>query len=154
MSDAFVSLTDFLHPAPEPPDDSATSEASSPVLACDDCMETLRGVRRFRAALADALDAALPQLLDAIAREVLARELQLGGADLAALVEAAVERFDRTSVLRVRANPADLSALDVLELERVADPSLRSGEIRIELTSGSIDLSFDTQLAAVLRAWC
>ncbi|HYL26335.1 MAG TPA: FliH/SctL family protein [Candidatus Nitrosotalea sp.] len=154
MSDAFVPLTDYLRPAAEPsPAIAAESLAPAEVFACHDCVETLRGVRRFRAGLADAVDAALPQLLDRIAREVLGRELRLAGADLAALVEAALERFEGANILRLRANPADLSALAAFELERVGDPSLQSGDVRIELTSGSIDLSFESRLAAVLRAW-
>ena len=156
MSDGFVPLAEYLHPAPE----AAVAEKwgedeapAAPIFACNDCTEALRGVRRFRAGLADALDAALPQLLDGIAREVLSRELRLAGADVAALVETALERFDRFGVVRVHVHPSETSVLAGKELALAGDSELKPGDVRIELRSGSIDLSLASRLEAVLRVW-
>jgi flagellar biosynthesis/type III secretory pathway protein FliH len=156
MSSGFVPFAEYLRSAAEAaPAERAGDDESppAPVFACDDCAEALRAARRFRAGLADAIDAALPQLLDAIAREVLSRELCLAGADVAALVEAAFERFDRDDVVRVCVHPSDMRALNHLELARAGDSEMKPGDVRIELRSGSIDLSVASRLEAVLRVW-
>jgi flagellar biosynthesis/type III secretory pathway protein FliH len=152
VSDVFVPLASFLRPAlPEPP--AAALEPSPPCVTLPaECEEAIRAARRFRAGLADALDAALPPVLDAIARDVLARELRLEGADVAALVEAALDHFGG-DVVRVCVHPHDFDALAHLELERLADGMLDPGDIRIELRSGTIDLSLQARLDAALRAW-
>jgi flagellar biosynthesis/type III secretory pathway protein FliH len=153
MSDSFVPLALFLRPESPPPDPLPQIEPVVAHIVSGEHDETLRAARRFRAGLADVLDAALPQLLESIARDVLARELRLAGADVAALVEAALDRFGRANVLRVRGHPCDLAALGASELDCVADSGLLPGDLFIELQSGSIDLSIKARLDGVLRAW-
>jgi flagellar biosynthesis/type III secretory pathway protein FliH len=40
-----------------------------------------------------------------------------------------------------------------LELARAGDSEMKPGDVRIELRSGSIDLSVASRLEAVLRVW-
>jgi flagellar biosynthesis/type III secretory pathway protein FliH len=157
MSDEFVPLALFLRPtvseaaaapmvlAAPPPADSA------PRMPEHD--EALRAARRFRAALADALESALEELLRAIASDVLARELQLGDTDIAAIVAAVLKRFAGHRILSVRAHPQDCAALAILPVEHVTDDSLTPGDVRVELQCGTIDLTLDARLDAVLAAW-
>jgi flagellar biosynthesis/type III secretory pathway protein FliH len=155
MSDAFVPLALFLRPpiarepAIEPAPPAPAEAAITPAAESD---EAIRAARRFRAALADALDLRVHQLLSAIAREVLARELRLGAADVAAIVSGARDRFEVEKILRVRAHPADRDALADLELALVADAALQPGDILLELRSGTIDLRLRARLEAALAA--
>ncbi len=157
MSDEFVPLALFLRPAvSEPATEPAPPAASPPLeiaLRPPEREEALRAARRFRAALADALDAALQELLRTIASEVLARELRLGGADVAAIVSSALDRFADERIVSVRAHPQDCAALVAVPIERVADDSLTPGDVRIELQWGTIDLTLDARLDAALAAW-
>jgi flagellar biosynthesis/type III secretory pathway protein FliH len=85
-------------------------------------------------------------------REVLARELLLGEADVASIVAAALARFSGERVLSIRAHPRDLDALGGIELDRIADDTLPPGDIRLDLRSGTIDLTLAARLEAVLAA--
>ncbi len=153
MSDDFVPLAAFLRPVAREPVVEPPLLTESPTAdLCDDYNETLRAARRFRAGLSDALETAVEQLLPRIAKEVLARELQLADADVAAIVSAALDRFAGDAVLCVRAHPRDWAALAGFELERVADASLQPGDVRLELRSGTIDLTLAARLDAALAA--
>jgi flagellar biosynthesis/type III secretory pathway protein FliH len=156
MSNAFVPLELFLRPNEC---EAASNVSPEPVPAAEivrlpeEYEEMLRAARRFRAALDDALEATVQQLLRAIAGEVLARELRLAGPDLAAIVSTALDRLGNQSAPFVRAHPADCAYLEGLGLALVADDSMKAGDIRIELQSGTIDLRLDARLDAVLAAW-
>lgn len=156
VSDAFVPLAAYLRPAarepaPEPPPAAVQEAEIEPGPIERD--ETLRAARLFRAGLADALDAAVQRLLPAIARDVLARELRLESADVAAIVRAALFRFDAQSVLLVRVHPHDCDALAGLELKAIADDALFPGDVCLELQSGTINLTLAARLDAALAAW-
>lgn len=155
MSSAFVSLAALLRPvAPESPSSGEPELAPLPVppdLAAE-YTETLSAVRRFRAAVADALDVAVAQLLEMVANDVLARELLLGDPDLASIVAKARERFVSENILAVRVHPRDRNALGELHLDAVADASLKPGDVMIELRSGTIDLCLATRLDVALAA--
>jgi flagellar biosynthesis/type III secretory pathway protein FliH len=157
MSDEFVPLALYLRPAVSEPATEHAQPAASPPLEIalhpPEHEEALRAVRRFRAALADALDASLQELLRTIASEVLARELRLGGADVAAIVSNALDRFADERIISVHAHPQDCAALAAFPLEHVADNSLVPGDVRIELQSGTIDLTLNARLEAALAAW-
>jgi flagellar biosynthesis/type III secretory pathway protein FliH len=150
--DEFVPLDEFLRPpATEPAMPSSPETSADPVVPVD-CAEAMRAARRFRAALADAIDLALQQMLPEIARELVARELQLGRADVAVIVANAMERFSQERVLSLRAHPSELEALATLEIPSVADPSLQPGDVILELHSGTIDLRMEARLEAILSA--
>lgn len=156
MSNAFVPLELFLHQVECEPESNGSPEpppAVEIVRPPEEYEETLRAARRFRAALDDALESAVQQLLRAIASEVLARELRLAGPDIAAIVSTALDSIGDETVPFVRVHPADCAYLEGLGLALVADDSMKAGDICIELQSGTIDLGLDARLDAVLAAW-
>jgi flagellar biosynthesis/type III secretory pathway protein FliH len=161
MSEGFVPLARFLHPPPEPVVFSLPQapEAGAAFIPCSHSEEsfiqfaaTFGAIRRFRAALADALDVAVQQLLAEIAENVLARELTVAGADVAAIVAKTRERFSSERVLRVRVHPRDRTALDSLEIDSVLDETLVPGDVIAELRSGTIDLRLRARLDSALAA--
>ncbi|HLX26049.1 MAG TPA: FliH/SctL family protein [Candidatus Cybelea sp.] len=113
---------------------------------------TLRAARRFRAALGDAVDAALPALLRAIAEGVLARELRLEPAAIARVVAAAVDRAGQEHVVAIRVHPSERGAVATLGLAAVADTTLGPGDCRLQLRSGTIDASLRVRLETALAA--
>lgn len=149
MFDAFVPLAVFLTPPSEP--QVCAPLAPDPIVP-EELEATLRAARRFRAALSDALEAALPQLLAAIAEDVLARELQLEPVAIARVVEAALDRAGGDGVLTIRVHPNDRDAVAELGFTTLADAALCAGDCRIELRSGTIDASLRLRLETVLAA--
>jgi flagellar biosynthesis/type III secretory pathway protein FliH len=156
MSELYVPLAIFLRPVPPP----ASNEPPSPPARQEEPVsarsrehdEALRGVRRFRAGLADALENAVNGLLPMIAHDVLARELQLSPADVGAIAAAALDRFSVQDVLCVRLHPSDCDALSGFECKLIPDDSFEPGDIRIELHCGTIDVSLNARLDAALNA--
>jgi flagellar biosynthesis/type III secretory pathway protein FliH len=152
MSEAFVPLAVFLTPPlPAPAPQAPARLPVEPVLP-EDLESTLRAARRFRAALSDALEAALPQLLRAIAKDVLARELRLEPPETARVIAAALERAADDHVLAIRVHPNEHDAVARLGLATIADAALDPGDCRIELRSGTIDSSLQLRLETVLAA--
>lgn len=144
-------LAAFLTPTAEAPPET-TAPVPTESLVPEDLETTLRAARRFRAALSDALDAALPELLRAIAEEVLARELRLEPAAIARVVATALERAGEEHVVAIRIHPGEREALAPLGLITVSDPSLARGDCRVELRSGTIDASLRSRLETVIVA--
>jgi hypothetical protein len=160
MPDGFVHLADYVRPcrppaAPEGETESAPANAA-PEIADDpydgDLEQAVGDVRRFRATLADALDVALERLLLEIACDVLARELRLGPAEVASVVARARERAAADEPHAVRVHPDDAAALAACGCRIVADDRLRRGDVRLEVSSGSIDLTLGARLERVLEA--
>jgi flagellar biosynthesis/type III secretory pathway protein FliH len=118
--------------------------------ASDELSETLSAVRCFRAALVDALEVAVQNLLPAIARDVLGRELRIESADLAAIIGEAVERFGREQVLVIRGRSDEIGALESLGVRLIADDRFPLGDAEIELRSGTIDMRLRARLEALL----
>lgn len=155
MSEEFVALEDLLRPPPrvqpesvplgaEPaPDPDVQAQPREP-------HDLVRAERLFRAALADALQAELARLLPAIAREVLARELELKPVDVAAVASAALERHANDGIVRVRAHPDDVDDLTRAGVAAVADECVRPGGVLVEIRSGTIDVSVEARLDALL----
>jgi flagellar biosynthesis/type III secretory pathway protein FliH len=155
----FVPLAIFLHPVELTAPSTSTcatervaADFAGPqcMPASDDLAETLSVVRRFRAALADALDVAVQSLLPAIARDVLGRELRIEPADLAAVIAEAVQRFGREQVLVIRARSDEIGAMEPLGVELAVDDRLAQGDAAIDLRSGTIDMSLYVRLEALL----
>ena len=119
MPEQFVALSEWLAPAvpveakAAPVDDRCT-EPIEERCKTDAIEQAMSDVRRFRAALADALDAAVSVLLRDIASEVIARELQLAPCDLQAVIERARERYSLEEPITVRAHPLEELSLRVL----------------------------------------
>jgi len=151
MPDEFVSLARYLRARRTPGELTPAPEPAPPARMPEELEETLRAARRFRAGLADALDASLAQLLREIADEVLARELALRESDVVAIASAALERAGRSTVLTIRAHPAQVEALCVLGLPVVADDGLRCGDVAMDLKSGTIDLRVAARLEGAVE---
>jgi flagellar biosynthesis/type III secretory pathway protein FliH len=166
MLDEFVPFEVFLRaPAPETFDDSAdcvpigddeTIASETPVddrIADEEAGEmrqALSEIRRFRAALADALDFALEALLHDIAAGVLGRELQIAPADIACIVAQSRRRYaDEPVALRVHPSEVELATATGLAVEE--DRQLRRGDATIVLRAGTIDLSLGARLAALFE---
>jgi len=109
----------------------------------------LHEARYFRAALADALDAARADLVRDIACEVLARELELRDVDISAIVARACERYSSVP-LAVRVHPHDAPSVRG-HYPVIEDSSLRRGDVVIEVQSGTIDARLGARLESLLR---
>lgn len=151
--DDFISLASQMRAQREP-----EPEAEVPGLAFEEEpdepyaieeRELVREVRLFRARIAEALEQTLRTLLCDIAAEVLARELQLAPADIAAIAARVLERFAQEEPLRIRANPGDAARVDC-GIPVVEDPRLPQGDVVIELRDGAIVSSLGLRLDAVL----
>jgi flagellar biosynthesis/type III secretory pathway protein FliH len=158
MSDEFVPLAAYLRPPPESvsqpglallPADEPKTPANSD---SGEWAQALGAVARFRAAVADALDFTVEQLLKEIAENVVARELELADADLSSIVAKARERFWKERIIAVRVHPRDRDAFGELEVEKILDQSLEPGDVIAELQSGTIDLRLQTRLELALEA--
>lgn len=122
-----------------------------PPAACE--VEVFAAARRFRAALADAVDVALQRLLPEIAGEVLGRELALREADVAAIVTGKLDRCAHARPVSLRVHPSDLERLQHVEIPKDADSSLDPGDVILDLGSGTIDLRMRARLQALLVAY-
>lgn len=152
--DGFISLAAQLRggagepemPSAAPPivfeDDEADAELA-------DESALLRDVRLFRARIAEALEESVRTLLCDIAADVLARELQLAPADIAAIVQRVLERYAQDEPLRIRAHPAEAPRLHCT-IPVVRDTRLGEGDVAIELCTGTIVSSLGLRLDAVL----
>jgi len=153
MSEAFVPLAAFLRPVAGEPVRETFPEGCELASLAPEQEDALRATRRFRAALADALDVAVPHLLRAIALDVLRRELQLRPADIAAIARDALQRLSGEEPIAIRAHPDDLSDLAAVEFKRISDISLSRGDIVIEVRSGTIDVRLEARLDDALAVW-
>ncbi len=114
--------------------------------------EVLHEARRFRAALADALDAARDRLVRDLASDVLARELACAPADVERIARRTLERYTDDEPLHVRVHPDEVALLAGFELPVVADARLRRGDVTLTLRYGTIDASLGVRLAHVLQS--
>ncbi len=126
----------------------ATAAAAEIGAAGGEFAAALREARLFRAALADAADVLAGKLADALARAVLARELQLARADIAALAQRLCAEFAADEPLRLRVAPSDAGFDCALPVS--ADPQLAPGDAILECRSGTIDARLSARLAHVL----
>ncbi|MBV9233716.1 MAG: hypothetical protein JO030_06720 [Candidatus Eremiobacteraeota bacterium] len=153
MVDQFVPLWDVLRPTPPvvPNAEDATPPEEAIVAQIQDD-DTLSRVRRFRAGLADALDAAVHSLLREIAHDVLGRELLLAPPDVVAIVRAALDRHAGASVITIHAHGDDMPILRDAGMECAQDAALHRGDVVLRLRSGTIDLRMSARMDALLSA--
>ncbi|MBV8490595.1 MAG: hypothetical protein JO199_08700 [Candidatus Eremiobacteraeota bacterium] len=151
----FVTLEEFLKPR-IPENDVCEVRDDAVESAFDEeeddrCFdETLAAVRRFKAALDEALEIAVGNVVREVAVAVVARELSLAPAGLAAIVEDARKRFGVDRILRVRVNPLEAHLLTGLNVDVAADRALRTGDVEIDLDDGTIDATLGARLERVL----
>ena len=144
-------LDRFLRPSP-PPQLPSSVVAPAETVVPEALETTLRAARRFHAAMSDALDAAVPLLLRAIANDVLGRELRLEPADMTRIVASALDRTAGEHAVAIRVHPSDRGAVASLGITTIADAAITAGDCRIELRSGTIESSLQLRLETVLAA--
>lgn len=149
----------FLRPLPPAPPNALQEDVTDGGIAdvppeelSAEYASVVGAIRRFRAGIADALDAAVQRLLVYIGENVLARELELAPADIAGIVAKARERASAERVIAVRVHPTQRDLLAAMQVEVRQDERLRLGDVVIELHSGTIDLRLRTRLATALAA--
>lgn len=153
MADRFVPLREFLAGTSESQTDDVEAPVETPLEAPrPPAHEALSELRRFQAAVRDAVDVSVRSLLRDVAADVLARELSLAPANLQAIVARACERHAAQGVVRVRVHPDEAASVAELAVEIVADARLRRGDVLLEVLSGTIDVSLGSRLADVLDA--
>ncbi|HVA29086.1 MAG TPA: FliH/SctL family protein [Candidatus Baltobacteraceae bacterium] len=156
MPDGFQSLAQWLTPKVQVADDIVNApQAEELSESCDarvpDMDVALSELRRFRAALADAIDETRERLLREIAVDVVARELELCDADIDAVIERACERYAIDVPVAVRLHPGDAATVH-LAYPVIEDATLRRGDAIVEASSGTIDARLGVRLERVLRA--
>jgi flagellar biosynthesis/type III secretory pathway protein FliH len=157
MHDTFVSLAEYLRvPAAIPaepivPEVGECNVETNPPDENVPVEEALADIRRFRAALADALDVRVERLLGDVAAGVLARELRIAPVDLRAIVARELALAGDPPV-QVHAHPDECELLRAFEGIVVADPALRRGDVRIELRSGTIAATLGCRLERAIAA--
>jgi flagellar biosynthesis/type III secretory pathway protein FliH len=159
MSESFIPLAAFLRPPPGPMP-MLEERMAAVAFAGDEPTDEIAqeyalvfsAIRRFRAGIADALDAAIQRLLLHIGESVVARELQIAPPDLAAIVAKARERAAAERAIAVRVHPTQGHLLATLSVETHEDDRLAPGDVVLELRSGTIDLRLRTRLAMALAA--
>lgn len=164
MHDEFQTLAQWLAARePDTPqaalDEPAATAAVAPIpeIATPEERElkdTVAAFRRFRAMLADALDAALEMLLEDISAEVLGRELLLAPVDIHAIAERARDRFALDGPVALRIHPDDAHAFRDDGMQVVPDPHLRRGDAMLQVHGGTIDASLGVRLESVLATAC
>ena len=163
-------LADPLQESPEPTaDERARAEAAQQAVAARQAFESAtRLMRRLEAAMnevaefrAELLERSRPQLIDlslAISRIVLHRLVERDPAVVADMAQAALERLNNATDLRVRVNPRDFEALRAdTDTTRavagfIADPRVEPGGCRVESSFGEIDAGINAQLTEISRA--
>lgn len=157
VPDTFTSLDVYVRGRASQQEPLATSNLSDDLMPTEIVLtpiaDVFREVRRFRAALADSLEAVRADLLTDLAADVLARELRLAPADIARIVESVLERANIDDVVRILVHPDDVAALEGASISVQSDTRLRRGDASIVLRYGTIDASLGVRLADVLNRW-
>lgn len=152
MADRFIPLREFVVPRREAETQCVEAPVASPeVELLADSREASAEVRRFRAAVRDAVDVTVREVLCDVAADVLARELRLAPADIDAIVTRACARSASEAVVRVRVHPDDVLRLERANVDVVPDPDLRRGDAMLDVCSGTIDLSLGARLSEILE---
>ena len=112
----------------------------------------------IRSRLRTQAEADLVRLALAIARKVVARELNADPEAITGLVKAALERMKVQEILRVRIHPEHsryvtdcLARYGAAQAQIIADPATESGTVVFETSRGSFNASAETQLREIER---
>lgn len=148
----FTSLAATLLASREPAQSEPSPEiVEQPLERSASEEEIAREVRLFHARMREMLEEAVQTMLCDIAADVLARELRIAPADIARIVDAALQRYASEEPLRVRVHPQECARVRC-EAPVVADARLRQGDALIELRSGWVEATLGVRLESVLRA--
>ncbi len=159
MPDGFVPLAASLRapPAPARTEPAPTAQVARANDGAID--ETAHPLAEFagdlalaRLAALEAYERAVPRLLDALAREVLGRELVSAPPDVAAVARALAAEFSAEEPVAFAVAREDLARFPAGIPARV-DPRLRAGDVVLDVRDGEIDARFALRVrAAVARA--
>ncbi len=108
-------------------------------------------IGRARLAAFEAYDRSVEELLATFGRDVLGRELLLGPADVAALVQSALARFHAHEPVSLVAAAADAASLQTCLPVRI-DPNLAAGDLIVEVRDGAFESPLAFRLDAAVRA--
>jgi hypothetical protein len=122
---------------PEPPPQSAAEPIAIAGEAASFCDE----IALARVAVFEAYDRAGARLVDALAREVLARELALAPVDIEALARRVLLAFADDEPVALVVSPTEAPAMKA-EIPVRVDPSLRAGDLVVVVRDGVIDARF------------
>ena len=104
-----------------------------------------------RLAACEAFERAATRLVDLLARDVLARELALAPADVAALVARVRALFERDEAVTVVVAPCDAERI-ASGVPLRADPALEPGDVVVEVRDAAIDARFELRAADAVAA--
>jgi hypothetical protein len=149
VAKTFVSLEERLRGrvAPTAAHDEEQHEAPKPFVA----HPALAECALFRSRLRAAFDRARALLVEDLATDVLARELQLAPAAIDAIAVALFDRYAEELPVLLRVS-ADDRARVALDLPIEIDPSLRTGDAVLVVRDGQLESTLGTRLDAVVRA--
>ena len=136
---------------PHAQDVEATEVPQQSTLETSTISEVYAEARRFRAALADAADLMREWIARDIACDVLARELLLADADVAAIAERAVRRAMDLQPLTVVVHPDDAVLMTRCQLPIVTHGEIRRGDVQLRVRAGTIDATLGARLASMLE---
>lgn len=108
--------------------------------------------RRFYAHVREELERCVQNLLERIARDVLARELQCEPVATRELVARAYREWAASEPLRVRVHPDDAAGCKNGPLPVFEDAAVARGGAMLELRTGVVDVRLETRLQTVLDA--
>jgi len=158
VAEGFVSLAAELRAAwraletPAPP---PSTHERQPLEARDReagaCERAVEELALLRLAALEAFERARCRLLEALARDVLARELMLAPADLDALAARALRAFAESEPVALVVAPVDAARVSSPLPVRV-DDALCAGDLLIAVRDGEIDARFALRLAEALRS--
>lgn len=112
----------------------------------------IQAAARLHASVREAVAQRTDDLLRAIAAEVLARELHLAPADVAAIAQRLAREHELDEPLALHVHPSDARAAAVGTLPVIVDPALRPGDVVLRVREGALDAALGVRLAAVLEA--
>lgn len=143
-------------PPPSPPSPPAPSEPAAPPAVVSEGGEALGEALRFRAALREAFERELADLVGDLAVRVVARELRLAPADLATIAQEVLEHRGEGEPIALRAAPEDGERLRAVAHERhlalCLDERMRAGDVTVELRCGSLESTLAMRIDEVLAA--
>lgn len=154
MHDGFITLEEWFRPPVqiESVDVLPIEEpvCDAPALENERMNEAIAAVKRFSAAVADAVDMVLEDLLRDIACDVVCRELFIGPVDVRAVVARAKQRYAFDEPVAIHVHPDDCAALVDSGTKIVGDARMRRGDVVLAVRSGTIDATLGARLDTVL----
>lgn len=134
-------------PVPPAPEPAHVPEPEMPPPSCACERGALHDVALFRATLREAIQTRVHDVLAAIARDVLARELLLAPPDIRALVARTLDECGDDQALEIRLAPHDAARFPQSGVPVRVDPQLLPGEVAIDARSGTFESRLSTRLS-------